>query len=209
MASGKPLLDRLIEHVLGLGVRPGGKLPPERELAIQLGVSRPALREAIGHLVLRGVLVARRGSGTYLAAIDVDDLLVVRLQLEPLAAELAARHASPAERDRLVELLEEVRGGVDDAARFRAADLAIHATIAQAAANPVLTRSLDDLDQIQRLSRSITAVDPAVREQAVRELERLVEAVRAGRPAEAREAMRAHLASVGAIAASLGGTTRA
>jgi GntR family transcriptional regulator, transcriptional repressor for pyruvate dehydrogenase complex len=62
---------------------PGDRLPPERQLAAELGVSRASLREGLGRLLDLGILEARRGSGTYLAEVDLLDLLEVRLRLEP------------------------------------------------------------------------------------------------------------------------------
>lgn len=135
---------------------PGSKLPPERTLAVELGVGRPTLREAIKVLSGLGVLESRRGSGTYVksaatvpeslpalpqagvAGLSVLDLLEVRKILEPRAAWLAATRAS---EKQLLEI-ENARRRLEMhdrdwkmAARF---DYEFHAAIFRGANNPVL-----------------------------------------------------------------------
>jgi GntR family transcriptional repressor for pyruvate dehydrogenase complex len=176
---------------------PGDRLPPERALAQQLGVSRPALREGIGRLVDVGLLRARQGSGTYDAEVDPDELLAVRLRLEPLAAELAATVAGPRERGRLADVVAAMADAVDDPRRFAELDLQLHGRIAQLAGNTVLVRVLADLDQLLRVSRSRTAGHDATRRRALADVTRLVEAIAAGDAAAAAAAMTDHLLAVG------------
>ncbi|MDR2365243.1 MAG: GntR family transcriptional regulator, partial [Zoogloeaceae bacterium] len=59
------IAETLERRVLEGSLKPGGRLPPERELAAELSVSRPSLREAIQKLASRGMLQSRRGGGTY------------------------------------------------------------------------------------------------------------------------------------------------
>ena len=65
--TASPLVDRLANLIAQRALVPGQKLPSERTLATEFGVSRSSLREAIGVLTSRGVLVARHGGGTFLA----------------------------------------------------------------------------------------------------------------------------------------------
>ena len=104
---------RQIEQLVLRGIlRPGERLPPERDLAEKLNVSRPSLREAIGELQERGLLMTKAGSGVYIADVLVSafsealielfssheeavfDYLAFRRDLEGIAAERAARLAS-------------------------------------------------------------------------------------------------------------------
>jgi DNA-binding FadR family transcriptional regulator len=196
MPGSTDIATAIRAFIRGSGLRPGDRLPPERALAQELAVSRPALREAIALLVDAGLLRARQGSGTYVAEVDADELLAVRLRVEPLAAELAATVAGARERADLGRLVAAMGDALDDPARFAELDLELHGRIARAAGNGVLVRVLADLDQLLRVSRSRTAVRAATRQRALADVTRLVEAIAAGDPAVAGAAMTAHLLGV-------------
>jgi GntR family transcriptional repressor for pyruvate dehydrogenase complex len=199
--TGSPDVTDAIRAFIGRSaLGPGDRLPPERALAKQLGISRPALREGIGRLVDVGLLRARQGSGTYVAEVDPQELLAVRLRLEPLAAQLAATAAGPHERAGLAAVVAAMADAVDDPRRFAELDLELHGRIARAAGNTVLVRVLADLDQLLRVSRSRTAVLHATRRRALADVTRLVEAIAAGDAAAAGVAMTDHLLAVGAAA---------
>src|SRR4051794_2873927 len=112
---------------LGL-LAPGTKLPPERDLADELRISRSTLRQALTTLVQSGHLVALRGraGGTFVAAApplaevdgeplgsDAWEILDMRVAIESGAAVLAAERASPADLDRLDDLVERMTDAVD------------------------------------------------------------------------------------------------
>jgi GntR family transcriptional regulator, transcriptional repressor for pyruvate dehydrogenase complex len=182
--------------ILNGSYQPGEKLPAERPLAERLGVSRPALREAIRRLTSEGILEARRGSGTYVADVDLAALFQVRLRLEPLAAGLAATHARDEERQELVAMLQPVHDAGDDAGAFGSADLALHARIAQISGNPILLSLIESLTFLSEMSRKVTAVKPIVREDAIEDLETIVNAIGAGDAKLAERAMTRHLRRV-------------
>lgn len=177
MASGKLAVQRLsdtIAHelerrILDGALKPGDRLQPERELATELGVSRPSLREAIQKLVSKGLLHSRQGGGTYvtdrLDAGFIDpwqdmlrqhpniqaDLLEFRGMLEREAAALAARRATDADLQRIGEAYARVEALFAEGTSPEVleqqvkADLAFHQTIAEAAHNVMfghLTASL-------------------------------------------------------------------
>jgi GntR family transcriptional repressor for pyruvate dehydrogenase complex len=144
---------RIVDGVLVAGER----LPQERELAAELGVSRSALREAIRTLAGLGVLETRRSSGTYVTALQPGDLLMgmgmaasvlsaesvtdlaeLRRLLEPAAAGLAATRATPEDLARLAALHEEMER-TGDPARFAELDAEFHRVVVAAAGNQVLT----------------------------------------------------------------------
>lgn len=136
---------------------PGQRLPQERELSAELGVSRPALREAIRALALLGVLETRHGSGTYVTALgprdllagvglaasvmsseSVTDLAEFRRLVEPPVAGLAATRATPEDLDRLERLHAEMERTTDPA-RYAELDSEFHRGVVSAAGNEVVS----------------------------------------------------------------------
>jgi DNA-binding FadR family transcriptional regulator len=198
-----------------LGVlAPGDSLPPERELALRLAVSRGTVREAIKSLSDAGYLVARRGryGGTFLAdrlppesgseasasRADIDDLLRLREILEAGAARMAAsRMSSVAERDELRSRVADVRDAAP--ADYRRLDSRLHLAIAEAAGCPSLVPLVAEnrmrvnalLDHIPLLQRNIAHSDE--------QHEAIVSAILAGDPDRAATLMLDHLAGSAAL----------
>src|SRR4051794_34722584 len=175
-------VGRLLQTIR-LGVlEPGESLPPERELATRLGVSRDTVREAIKSLSDAGYLVSRRGryGGTFLAEelpapsadgvhfsrADIDDALRLREVLEVGAARMAAgRTLTAAERETLWAKLTDVRGAaLED---YRRLDSRLHPAIAEAAGTPSLVplvaenrmRLTAPIDPTPLLARNIVHLD--------------------------------------------------
>ena len=148
----------LEKRMLEGSLKPGDRLPAERLLALELGVSRPCLREAMQKLVSKGLLTTRHGGGTHvtdrLEAHFVDpwqdmlqghpllqrDLLEFRQMLEAQAAALAADRATDADLERLAALYAtlEAQYASDDVAACTVADVAFHQAIAEAAHNVLI-----------------------------------------------------------------------
>ena len=168
--SQTDVVIRGIKDMLTRGeVQPGSRLPIEKDLAAQLGVSRGSLREGVRALAALGVLETRQGDGTYVTALDpgtllsplgfladlqqpahAADLLAVRRVLEAESVSLAATRLSD---DELNEL-DTVLGGVDDIIdtepdmdleAFIEADAQFHRIIAHASGNPPLAAVIDAL----------------------------------------------------------------
>jgi GntR family transcriptional repressor for pyruvate dehydrogenase complex len=197
---------------------PGARLPSERELAQVFGVSRLAVREAAHRLEARGLVVVRRGAGSFVAAeiaaadglealvpagtVDLDELADVRMLLEPPCADWAARRAdrsSAAVLQRLALRFEEA--ATQAAPRFdliAAADMELHLGIAQAAENALLAQLVEQLHGVYRLQLEWSLRRPGRLEETLLEHRRIVEAIEAGEPGPARAAMEAHLAAAAA-----------
>ncbi|MFI7432313.1 FCD domain-containing protein [Micromonospora haikouensis] len=143
---------------------PGARLPPEPQLAAQMGLSRSGVREAVKVLESARVLDVRRGDGTYVTslaprllleglgvAVELlrDDTLLevmeVRRMLEPVATGLAALRMADADLDELSRILEEMRTAADDAEKLIRFDTAFHHTVVAATGNETLTSLLDGL----------------------------------------------------------------
>ena len=148
----------LEKRILEGSLKPGDRLPSERDFAVELGVSRPSLREAIQKLISRGLLATRHGGGTYVTdrmeAHFVDpwqemltghpmlhrDLLEFRQMLESQAAAFAAERATNVDIERLDSLyatLDSVYAS-DDVTACIDADVAFHQAIAEAAHNVLI-----------------------------------------------------------------------
>jgi len=166
MPLPRPAVSRLSDTVaaelekrmLEGSLKPGDRLPPERALALELGVSRPSLREAIQKLVSKGLLSTRHGGGTHvtdrLEAHFVDpwqdmlrghpllhrDLLEFRQMLECQAAALAAERATDVDINRLDQMYATLEGSYssDDLVTCIDADVAFHQAIAEAAHNVLI-----------------------------------------------------------------------
>lgn len=209
-------VGRLLETIR-LGVlEPGESLPPERELATRLGVSRDTVREAIKSLADAGYLVSKRGryGGTFLATempalptgadgpgitrAEIDDAVRLREILEVGAARMAAgRTLTATEREGLWSRCNDVRGADPD--DYRRLDSRLHLAIAEAAGSPSLVPLVAQnrmrintlLDQIPLLSRNISHSDE--------QHEAIVMAILAGDADGAAAAMAAHVAGSAAL----------
>jgi len=171
----------------------GERLPAERELAEQLGVSRPALREGIRRLRSGGVLESRRGSGTYVSHIDLAGVYDIRVRLEPLAAERAAIERSDAELEQMRARIETMRDQIDDTDRFNQSDAEFHALVSEASRSPVLLTTLQRLSELALLSRAVLASDDGVLASAFDDVERVFRAVERQHPKRAANAMERHI----------------
>jgi GntR family transcriptional regulator, transcriptional repressor for pyruvate dehydrogenase complex len=196
-------------------LKPGDQLPAERELALQFGVSRTAVREAVKALREKGLVEAFPGRGTFITSgtsnsirLTLDrmiktgqadgtlHLVEVREILEPEIAALAATRADEAS---LVEM-REVVGIMDNAKHdpdaFIEADLDFHLALAEAAANPLILSLIDSIVGVLREQRlSIFKVDGGP-ERGQYHHKRILEAIENRDPGGARAAMRAHLRQV-------------
>lgn len=202
---------RLLALIRERHLRPGDKLPPERELAAAMQVSRPSLREALAALAMMNVIETRQGDGTYVTslnpdllvepldfALSLDDslflyLFEVRRILEVAIARLAAERISRSQVAVLEDLVAASVEAADDAALFLEVDLALHNLIADASANPLLKRIMTSLGRLGSVSRARTGAEPAVRLASVGDHRLIVAALKAHDPQAAAQAMLTHL----------------
>lgn len=161
MAVTDDAIGKIRDLIRSGGLKPGDRLPPEKELSSSLGLSRNSLREAVKALEMVNVLVVRRGDGTYVtnlrpsSAMDamsfvlelqhdetILDLLEVRRVLEAAAGARAAARITPLEVKDLQDLLSQV-GPESNVEELVAHDLAFHQRIARVAGNEFLCDLLD------------------------------------------------------------------
>jgi DNA-binding FadR family transcriptional regulator len=214
-------VERLLTIIkLGM-VAPGDKFPPERELAVQLGISRITLREAIRELNEAGYVYSRRGrlGGTFvtytrpapdkaevrrLALEDGDkltDALTFRLAVETGAADVLARQFAATPEDRieaaLVAKLAEVNAACPD--DYRRLDTLFHLSIAELAGSTLLSAACADARM--RLNDLLNAIPVLQRniDHTAGQHQAIVEAIVAGDPLAARTAVAEHLAGTAAL----------
>ncbi|MEU7618489.1 FadR/GntR family transcriptional regulator [Micromonospora rifamycinica] len=164
MALTDDAIARIRSMISSGELPPGARLPPEPQLAAQMGLSRSGVREAVKVLESARVLDVRRGDGTYVTslaprllleglgvAVELlrDDTLLevmeVRRMLEPMATGLAALRMTEARLDELRHILAEMRAAADDAEKLIGFDTAFHHTVVATTGNETLTSLLDGL----------------------------------------------------------------
>ena len=206
---------RQVEESLEKGeLKTGDKLPAERDLAEQFGVSRTAVREAVKVLREKGLVEAFPGKGTLIMEgtphtmrISLDRMLKtnqegstylaeVREMIEP---EIAAMAAARADGEDLAAMRESV-GVMDEAKKdpeaYIEADLDFHLAMAEAAGNPIILSLIDSIVGLLREQRmGIFQVDGGP-ERGQYHHRRILEAVEHRDSAGAREAMKAHMRQV-------------
>ena len=215
LGSGSGVLARLRLLILNSQYGPGAKLPSERDLATQLKVGRPAVREAIKALCMMEVLESRRGAGTFVKSLsgmnqgwpvqlktedlefDMIELLEVRRMLEPPAAALAAARATESHLSEMRRSLEVQEMRHDDRHIISHEDHMFHDAIMRAAGNRVLYDISRVLAPLLIKSRTITA-GSAADFKGMLQMHRLIyAAILRGDPETARRGMLDHLHMVG------------
>jgi GntR family transcriptional repressor for pyruvate dehydrogenase complex len=192
-------------------LKPGDHLPSERELCKDFGASRSSLREALRCLSIVGVLNARVGEGTSVAADgekflrkiiewrliteqhDIENLLVVRIALEGVSAANTAKRATAEQIEKLRKLVARMQASLKDEKAFAELDLEFHVALAEASGN-VLVSDLIALirSQLVKALHKVLVVPHAL-PQAYKEHCAIFEAIERHDPDGARHAMQAHL----------------
>jgi GntR family transcriptional repressor for pyruvate dehydrogenase complex len=214
--SGEGLAtDVVVDHVRNLimrgEVRPGQRLPPERELVRQTGVSRTSVRAGLQSLAAKGVLVTRHGAGTFVAngppVLDSEplgflaalhgfsrgEMFEARRTLEVGVAGLAAERATG---EQLAALSEEVTGmfaSLGDAQEFLVHDIRFHRAVAAASGNPILASIVEMVSAIFYEQRRQTANEARDRRPAATMHRRIYQAIRDHDRAAAERLMHEHL----------------
>ena len=198
----------IVEQVRRGKYPPGERLPPERELAEEFGVSRPTVREAMIALEIRGIVEARRGSGIYVSAISVSDanepeqdigpfeVTEARRLFEGESAALAAAIITDEELENL-EYLLDILGTHPGSEIGERADRDFHVTIAEATRNSAIASVVENLWDMRYMSPMCMKMFDRAREAGVQprpdDHREILKALKARDPQAARTAMRRHL----------------
>jgi GntR family uxuAB operon transcriptional repressor len=215
-ASHEPRLyrvvaDRIQDLIRDENIKPGERLPSERDLAATLSVSRASLREALLALELGGVIDVRGGSGVYVSDVPEEEaglpeagpgpfeVLSARRLIESEVAAIAARVATDSAIDAILSAVLEMERDHANKASNELADRNFHLAIARATGNSALVGAIDYLwSQRGRLWQKLKEhfQTEELRQETLSDHRRILEAIAAHDPAAARRAMRAHLERV-------------
>ena len=214
-------VTRQIEKLILRGIlRPGERLPSERELSERLGVSRPSLRDAVAELQEKGLLTTKAGAGIYVANVlgsafsdalvnlfanhreAVADYVSFRKDLEGLAAERAARHASDTDLRVVQTIFDKMEAAhqkrdPSDEARL---DADFHLSIIEASHNVVMLHMMRSMYQLLQqgvfYNRQTMFKQRTTREMLLDQHRAINDALQNRDPAGARAAVEAHLSYV-------------
>jgi len=209
------IVQQIEASVLNGVLKPGDQLPPERELALQFGVSRTAVREAIKALREKGLVELQPGRGTFvtngtsnsmrhsldfMARIGQQDgsgyLTEVRAALEPEIAALAATRVSDQHLCALREAVAVMDRSYQDPEAYIEADLDFHLTLAEAVANPIFLSLIDSIVDLLREQRMRIFQVEGGPQRGQFHHKLILEAIMQRDPQRARAAMSEHLEQV-------------
>ncbi|MGZ9159359.1 MAG: FadR/GntR family transcriptional regulator [Nitrospira sp.] len=211
--TSEEVISRLRDLIHSGELRPGDRLPPERDLAKLFGVSRPSLRAGIRSLAAVGILQARQGAGTFVVKADgppsldsnplrlmaslhgftSEEMFEARRSLEMSIAALAAERATS---DHLATMSEEIAGmyaSLDEPEQFLVHDMRFHQAVAAASGNRILTSLMNMVATILFDVRSQTVKRAKDLKESAEMHRHVYRAIRERNSEAARNAMRDHL----------------
>ncbi|MBS0559943.1 MAG: FadR family transcriptional regulator [Proteobacteria bacterium] len=207
----KALTDLIMKGVW----KPGDLIPSEKELAQRFQVGRSTIREAVKSLAVLGVLEARAGEGSFVRAPstellsgafrwgvllserNLDDFVDVRVLIEIECVRRAAERRTPELLEQLDASMAEMAARQTDHDAFRECDTRFHMAIATAARNPIFETIGFTIQSIVRIWYPKTYFIPETKSRTLAEHRAIADAIAAGDPDAAADAMRAHLDAAG------------
>jgi GntR family transcriptional repressor for pyruvate dehydrogenase complex len=212
------IAEQVAKHILDLirtgNLEPGQHLPPERELAVNLQVSRPSVREALRGLQILGVIKMRQGGGVFVSSLSATELLQpLQVYLSLSGANFEALHESRVEVEssmgrllatritdvaivRLSAMIEAQRKLTADPVAFRISDMEFHNSLREAVANPFMRRISESLYVLGTEYRRVKWESPGMLAQSVLDHEAIVKALVSRDPDAVARAMVGHMTSV-------------
>ena len=218
-AISDEIVDQLVDLIGRNELKPGERLPPERELCRQFGVGRTTLREALRSLATLGIVEGRVGEGTFISEnssrhlekslqwgllLDekgIDDLIETRLMLECQTAASAAERVSAVDLEAIRTSVQQLENALTHQDRFLEADLAFHLAIAQSSKNAILSNLIsltrNYLQQwiVQSLDDPTLPDGERRARLSLEEHRAILSAIESKDAAKARERMRVHIVS--------------
>lgn len=220
-SSARLIIEELLDAIQSDDFQIGDRLPSERTLASELGVSRPTLREAISALAILGILEIRQGLGTFIRMTSVDENLTFQaiallksdespLQalemlciIEPHLAALSAERAEEADLKRMRHALTDIKERSDSQMFFGGAGLRFHMAIIGSVGNPVIEHSCNiplaiyygDAPEWWDVQKE-KLTKPGKLASIYKDLEKIYQAIEAGDTERSYACMEAYLANI-------------
>jgi len=196
------------------GLQPGDRIPPERELATRLGVSRATLSQALVALEVIGVVAVRHGDGTVVTqsrtrriveairehADRLPEVIDTRDALETKIASLAAARRTTEDLARIDSALEAMEADIKAGGRGVEGDERFHGAVTTAAHSLLLARLMDEISGLIRETRIESLAQPDRPATSLSTHRQIAEAIRAGDAEKAAAIMRAHIEMVSDVA---------
>ena len=205
------VVDHIHKLIKNGTLQPGDKIPPEREFAQMLKISRASLRTGIGYLAAMGVMKVKHGVGTFVAdgppelgkssfslmgdlhGFQTWQMFEARLILESNLAALAAERGKEEHQRTLAEEVAEMYATVEQPSDYLIHDIRFHRTIAQASGNPILAALMETITSALYDKRRKTAERSRDLRQSADLHREIYKAIRARKAPEARRLMEQHL----------------
>ncbi|GGG63878.1 GntR family transcriptional regulator [Kocuria dechangensis] len=209
------VVERLLDHVIEGQLRPGDRLPPERDLAERLGVSRATVAQALVALEVLGVIDVQHGNGAVLlyrpssAAVlrglrehadRLPDIVDARIAVETRLAALAAARRTPEDLAAVESALEVMAEDIARGGRGLEGDELFHAAVTAAAHSAVLARLMAQISDLVRETRIESLSQEGRPERSLESHRAIARAIRDQDPDEASQAMVEHLHLVSDVA---------
>jgi GntR family transcriptional repressor for pyruvate dehydrogenase complex len=205
------LVERLLDYIHSERLKVGDRLPAERELATQLGVSRASVSQALVALEVQGVIDVRHGDGAVILDVPAErqilaalrarrnrlrEVIEAREALEVKLAALAAQRRTPEDLAAIDDALGRMAGEVAQGDRGATGDEHFHAAVTAAAHSGLLAGLMAEIADLIRESRIESLAQPGRPEESLRAHRKVADAIRGGDAAGAAAAMAAHIAAV-------------
>jgi DNA-binding FadR family transcriptional regulator len=213
---GVAVVEELVDAIVTGRIQPGNSLPPESQLSEQFGVSRTVIRESVKRVEEKGMVTIARGRGTEVRPSSswnmldrvvltslikhddslgvLDQLSIVRAQLESVMAADTARSRSEEQLGKLERAIQRMRDTVQDEKAFRAADVVFHEAVMEISGNQLAESIARILFERARDSARYHGVEPADHFAiTLSEHEDVFEAIVTRDSLRARDAMNSHI----------------
>lgn len=202
---------REIIAIIASGVfKDGRRLPSERKLCEQFGVSRGTIRQGLADLEKVGVVKIKRGSGVYVQkfsrkkvpshllprdfeSVSLLDIMVARKAIEPPAIDLACNHITKKQIGALAKIVDEMAATVDNLPEFLRLDMEFHQMIVRLCGNVVLVRAFEAISEYLKYSQVFSTLKQEQEQAAISHHLEMVEALQKKDKKAASRAMIAHL----------------
>lgn len=209
------IVQQLLAHIESAGLRPGDRLPAERELAVTLGVSRASLAQALVALEVLGTITVRHGGGAIIvehpderkliAALRkhqdrLPEVIEARSALEVKLARLASERRTDDDLARIDAALTLMEHDVSAGGRGVDGDEAFHAAVTAAGHSALLARLMQEISALIRDTRLESLAQPDRPKASLEGHQRIADAIRARQPDEAARAMQEHITMVSDVA---------